>query len=172
MGSEPRRARITDIAAATNINRQRAAQILKAAGMRKDTGGTFLREKAIETINAIKDPALVVGNRAAGRASGASSDAVATLAASKALAEQFRAKKLELEIQQREGKLVPREEVETNARNFATFIRSAFLGMGPSIAPRLVGKSADEISNLIDADVRTILERLANVDFTLVDSAF
>ena len=36
MGSEPRRARITDIADATNISRARAGQILKAAGMRKE----------------------------------------------------------------------------------------------------------------------------------------
>ena len=78
MGSEPRRARITDIADATNISRARAGQILKAAGMRERfLRGTFLRDKAIETINALKDPAMSAGNRLAGRAEGASSDAIA-----------------------------------------------------------------------------------------------
>lgn len=170
--NEPRRANITAIAEACHISRARALQMLKAANLRKDRSGTYLFAKACEVINSLKDPSLAAGNRTMGRGDGAASGAVATLANAKALAEQFRAKKLELAIAKEEGRLVSREEVETNARNFATFIRSAFLGLGPSIAPSLIGKSADEIARLIDADVRNILERLANVDFTLVDEAF
>ena len=112
-----------------------------------------MRDKAIETINALKDPAMSAGNRLAGRAEGASSDAIVTLANAKALAESARARKLQLEVSQKEGRLVSREEVESNARNFATFIRSAFLGLGPSIAPKLIGKDADQISHIVDADV-------------------
>ena len=145
--TEPRRARITDIADATNISRARALQMLKAANLRKDRSGTYLFAKACETINALKDPAMSAGNRAMGRGGdGASNDAVITLANAKALAEAHRARKLEIEIAQKEGRLVERETVIEAGRDVLTHIRMGLTGIASKIAPRLLNQDTATIA--------------------------
>lgn len=162
--TEPRRANITDIAAACHVSRSKAAQTLKAAGLRRGKDGTYLFAKAVETIEALKDPAMSAGNRAAGRAEGASSDAIVTLANAKALSESARAKKLMLEVAQKEGRLIDRQTVIDAGQDVLAHIRVGLVGLAPRIAPRLLDKDAASISRTLTEEIENTLRDLADVD--------
>ena len=64
-GRQPRRANITSISETTHTSRARAAELLRAAGMRKDKAGTYLFGKACEVIKAAIDPERSIGHTAA-----------------------------------------------------------------------------------------------------------
>ncbi len=169
------RATITELAAENHIARNIALQHLKDAGIaRNPKDRTFNHTDASEAIRLRLDEARVVGNRNAPRASYGHSlddDARRTLNAAKAEGEQMRARKMRLQLEQAEGKLIDRETVAEVCKDIATRARSAFLSIGPKLAPRLAGMTDERaIAGLIEEEARLALGVLAD-PFTYANEA-
>ncbi|MGY3618419.1 hypothetical protein [Bradyrhizobium sp. USDA 10063] len=114
---------------------------------------------AVEAVKAIADSDRVIGHAASGRG-GVSNNAYAE---AKAQAELHRARKLELQNAQLEGRLIDRAAVtETGARIIAE-VRTALLAVGHRIANKVAGKSdTREIARIVEAEVREVLGALAD----------
>jgi len=170
----PRRASITAIADATHTSRGRAVELLKAAGMRRDRAGTYLFDKACETILALVDPARSVGHVAGGDSS-ALSDGVASnvsaLSGAKARYETLRSQKLEQEIAVRQGKLIPRDDVITLAKDVGAHVKANVLAVPAKVSANCIGKDAEEIQRILADALRDALIRLTDVGDYLLGTA-
>ena len=164
----PRRASITAIADATHTGRGRAAEILKAAGMRRDRAGTYLFDKACETITALLDPARSVGHVAGGDDSALSDGVagnVAALSGAKAQYEVARTRRLQIEIAKLEGRLVERDAVTALARDLAVHVRSGLSGVGARTAADLAATNEPaKAQAIVDQAIHDALTRLSAID--------
>jgi hypothetical protein len=70
--------------------------------------------------------------------------------------------KRRIEARKLEEGFMPREEVDAEFGRMATEIRTAFLGLPARVAKALDGKSEAERVALLEAEVRAVLEALAN----------
>jgi hypothetical protein len=171
----PRRANITTIADETHTSRQRAAAILKAAGMRKGPDDKFVFDKAVATILALIDPARSVGHVAGGDDT-ALSDGVAgnvsALSAAKAAYEAARTRKMEISVAQIEGRLVDRDAAIALARDLAVHVRSGLSGVGARTAADLAATNDPaKAQSIVDQAIHDALTRLSSLDtYILGDS--
>ncbi|MCW2284901.1 hypothetical protein M2323_002745 [Rhodoblastus acidophilus] len=161
------RATISALAAENHIARSVALRHLNDAGIFRDPNDkTFDHDEASAAIKLRLDEDRINGNRVAGRASNGNSlddEARRALNRSKAEAEQMRARKMRLQLEQAEGRLVEREAVEAVCRDIATRARSAFLSIGSKLAPRLAGMTDErQIRALIDQEAVAALGVLAD----------
>ena len=84
--------------------------------------------------------------------------------AAKLRRERARAGREELELAQLKGEYVRRDENEaSNIRKF-THIRNAFQGLPTRMAPVLYGRDPADIEQMLDTEVRKILESLSRGD--------
>lgn len=68
-----------------------------------------------------------------------------------------------LDLEERQGKLVPIEAVSATWRNVVVLVRARILNLPSKLAPRLLGKRhAAEVETIIRADVYEALEDLAD----------
>jgi hypothetical protein len=162
----PRRANISAISEATHTSRGRAAELLKAAGMRRDKAGTYLFAKACETILALVDPARSIGHQTGGDES-ALTDGVATnvsaLSSAKAAYETLRTERLRQQIDVQQGKLIPRDDVIALAKDVGAHVKSNILAVPAKVAANCQGKDADEVQRLLTEALRDALIRLTDV---------
>lgn len=70
-------------------------------------------------------------------------------------------RKLELDIEEREGKLLKREEVRSELAKFHGFIRARLVKFGGEISPALEGLSVPRIQKAIDKHVGELLKKLS-----------
>ncbi|ULO24249.1 hypothetical protein [Methylocystis sp. SB2] len=92
-------------------------------------------------------------------------DHMQALAAARATAESARARKIELEVASKEGRLVSRDVVNKTAVEFATHIRNGLLGFPARIAHKLVGAAdAEAIERVLDDAIREELAALSDID--------
>lgn len=81
---------------------------------------------------------------------------------SRAIREEYNAKLTQLQFERESGKLIPIEEVKTQAFTAGRRIRDRFLNMPDHIAPQLVGKTnIFEIKNILKSELTKILEELS-----------
>lgn len=116
-------------------------------------------EDAAELVRAYVDQARHVGHGAGGRGLGASSP----LSEVQVRLTEARARKLEIETAEAEGRLVSREAVtETGVRVIAA-ARTALLSLGNRLAEKLAGKTdLKEIAHIVETEVRDLLGVLAD----------
>jgi hypothetical protein len=161
----PERANITAISDALAMGRGHARKILDAAKIRHDKDGKYDSARAIEALTAFSDADKALGLALAGANPEKQTDHLAQLASAKAQAEMARARKLEIEVAQKEGRLVSREAVETATAEFATYARNSLLGLPAKIAHRFVGvRSAEDAERILDEAIRDELSNLSDVD--------
>jgi len=163
----PRRANITAIAEATHTSKGRAVTILKLARMRRASDGTFLYEKAVAEILASKDLARSVGHQVGGDDS-ALVGAVANVAAgvnSKVLFDAARTRKLTIEVEKMEGRLIERAVVIEMGLDIAAHVRINLAGIGAKIANDVVhAKDAATAQAFIDDAIHEALQKVADFD--------
>lgn len=162
----PRRAGISAIADATHTSRQRAAALLKAAGMRRDKAETYLFEKAVATILALIDPARSIGHVAGGDDSaltGGVAGNAATLAAAKAGYEVLRTERLRQQIDVQQGKLIRRDDVIALAKDAGAHVKANVLAVPAKVAANCIGKDGEEIQRILADALRDALIRLTDV---------
>ncbi len=81
---------------------------------------------------------------------------------SRAIREEYNAKLTQLQFERESGKLIPIQEVKTQAFTAGRRIRDRFLNMPDHIAPQLVGKTnIFEIKNILKSELTKILEELS-----------
>ena len=81
---------------------------------------------------------------------------------SRAIREEYNAKLTQLQFERESGKLIPIEEVKTQAFTAGRRIRDRFLNMPDHIAPQLVGKTnIFEIKNILKSELTKILDELS-----------
>jgi phage terminase Nu1 subunit (DNA packaging protein) len=166
----PERANITAISDALAMGRGHAKKILDAAKIRHDKDGKYDSARAIEALTAFSDADKALGLALAGANREKQKDHLAQLASAKAQAEMARARKLEIEVAQKEGRLVSREAVQNELTSFATFIRNGFLGLPAKIAHRFVGvRSAEDAERILDELIREELAALSDIDLFALD---
>jgi len=76
--------------------------------------------------------------------------------------EGYSARLQQLELEQRLGNLLDRTEVEDAFFTMTSRMRDEFMAMGAKLGPELVGLAAGEIAAKIEAETRSVLERLSN----------
>lgn len=160
------RLNISTLAEMTNLSRQRAKQVLQTCGIRRDSYRLYDADKALTALRAFTDTSKASGHRLSGEGSTAAppNDQMAALANARAAAEQARARKVELEVAQKEGRLISREAVTETAVAFASHLRNGLLGMGARVATKCVGRDADAISAIIEDAMRDALADLSDLD--------
>ena len=163
----PRRANISAISEATHTSRGRAAELLKAAGMRRDKAGTYLHDKAVATILSLIDPARSTGHVAGGDDS-ALTDGVPTnvsaLSSAKAAYEQARTRKMELSVAEIEKRLLPRDAVLDAAKDIAAHVRAGLAGVGAKTANDLAASTdASEAQRIVDEAINAALLKLCDL---------
>lgn len=84
------------------------------------------------------------------------------LAAAKLRKENALARRAELDVAEREGKVMERAAVEALAVGCLQELRAAFLGLAARVTPRVVGQDGATVHAIVDDEVRGILERLAD----------
>jgi hypothetical protein len=134
------------------------------AGVRMEAG-LFDHQAALAAIRSEVDPARVAGHAASGLGDQPHGSAITTLADSRAYGERMRARKIEIEVLQAEGKLVDRDEVIATGRDFIVRVKSALLNLGTRAAPHVVNNSdIADIARKINEQVRSILGELSSED--------
>lgn len=162
--SPPDLVSVKALADASGLDARTVRAILKRAGTHEYAGRTFRRAEALAAIRAGHDPSLEAGHALAGRGAVAPSTAMAELSRARASAETMRARKLELDVETRERRLVPRAEVEAAARDVITRATAAFMSTAVRVAPRLVNVADPTvIRRAIEAECRAALAALADV---------
>jgi hypothetical protein len=118
--------------------------------------------KAVETIAAVADRDRVLGHAASGRGEGGSDS---PYAAAKAESEGHRARKLELQNAQLEGRLIERASVEDTSRQILGDLRVALIATGVRLAPRVAGETDQKgIARIIEDEIRNTLTAFADPD--------
>lgn len=86
---------------------------------------------------------------------------------------ELKARQLELEIAEREGRLVSREAVAVSGEHVLTALRTTLLkSFGHRVAPKIAGKnSIEEITAIVDAEMFDVFGALSNADSFLEDEA-
>mgnify|MGYP001765491665 CR=1 FL=1 len=171
--TRPDTVNITELGEKFGLPRDKARRLLIAAGIRRDHHRQYPRADAEAALAAATDPARAAGNHAAGRgslddltpASGAAyAGRLDSLADAKAAAERARARKIELEVQAREGALVPRAAVTDALVDVVTSLRNSLLALGDKIAPSLAGLAPDDIADTLREAMRDELAAFADID--------
>jgi hypothetical protein len=142
----PRRATITAISEATRTSRGRAAELLKAAGMRRGRDGCYLFDKAVATILSLVDPSRSLGHRAGGDSSALddkTASNVSALSGAKAQYETLRTERLRQQIDVQQGKLIPRDDVIALAKDVGAHVKANVLAVPAKVAANCQGKDAD-----------------------------
>lgn len=161
----PQRVNITALSDALAMGRGHAKKIFDAAKIRHDKDGKYDSARAIEALTAFSDADKALGLALAGANPEKKNDHLAQLASAKAQAEIARARKLEIEVAQKEGRLVSREAAQNAANEFATYTRNSLLGLPAKIAHRFVGvRSAEDAERILDEAIRDELTALSDVD--------
>jgi hypothetical protein len=160
----PGRACITALAEQSNISRDKAKAILDQAGFKRDMYREYSEADALEVLQAAVDQSRAVGNHLAGRGSDASAINLNSVAAARARAEQARADKIELELDERRKNLISKSAVIDAASAFALHVRNGLLAVGDKAAAQCVGKSADQIAATINGFINEALSDLSDVD--------
>ena len=160
---------ITTLAERWGIARERARAILNAAGVQRNSYRLYDEARADAVLEAAVDKSMTIGNHLAGRGhdDGAGFSAFDTVAQAKAMAEQARAEKIRLEVDQKRGKLLDREQVLSDARDFAYHLRTGLLGLPSRVCTRLVGKDADAIARILAEEIRDALTELSDISLVL-----
>ncbi len=93
------------------------------------------------------------------------SSSISAMTEAKTASELERVRKLRLDNDRAEGKLIARQTAVATARDIATRARSALLPLGRKLAPMLNGLTDEiEISSIIESEIRHALASLANPD--------
>ena len=164
-------ANITELAELAGLSRNRAKQILDTAKVKRDKYRKYPTKLALECLLAFKDSSRSSGHALSnmGNIDAHQNDHMMALAAARATAENARARKLELEVAAKEGRLIDRKDVETAALNFATILRNSLMGLPSRLCTTLAGRSADEIETILDDAMRDALANVADLDNYLFD---
>ncbi len=157
------RLNITELAAEHHLSNGRAVALLRAAGVERDSRKLFDAMEARAVLSAAIDPARATGNRLAGRAGGAVAPEISELSKVRIETERARIRKMTLENDERTGKLVDRATVTEAGEAFAATVRTSIMAVAPKIAPRLVGKTRDEIAGALEIELRHALGDLSDV---------
>jgi phage terminase Nu1 subunit (DNA packaging protein) len=157
---------ITELAEVAGLSRPRAKQILNVAQIKRDKYRKYPTQRALEALFAFKDASRSSGHALAGLGNidAPQTDHMQSLAAARATAENARARKLELEVGVKEGKLIARADVETAALNFATILRNSLLGLPSRLCTTLVGRDADAIEIILADALRDALSNASDLD--------
>jgi hypothetical protein len=148
------RGMIRKIADACDVDHRTARSALKAAG--RDLESITL-EEGEEIVRAIADPARVNGHKATRVTSNPD------LRDARTRHEDLKARKLELETGQLEGRLIDRADVTETITAVIASARTACLALGVRCAPKLVGLTdPKQIARTIETEMRRILEDLAD----------
>ena len=158
----PERAGITELAEAANIARDRAARILREAGIVRDKLRRYPREKSLAALQAAVDPSRAAGHHLTGLGSDASNINLNELATARTDAERARARKLQLDVQEREGSLISKAAAIEGATDFTTYLRNGLLSIGDKVATKCVAKSADAIAAIVNEAIRDALAVLSD----------
>jgi hypothetical protein len=127
--------------------------------------GLFDHDSAIAATQTRVDPSRVAGHAANGHGDQPHSSAITTLADSRAYGERMRARKIEIEVLQAEGRLVERAEVIATGRDLIVKVKSALLNLGTRAAPQVVGNDdIADIARKINDHVRAVLGELSGED--------
>jgi hypothetical protein len=165
----PPRAGVTALAEAAGLSRSRAKQILDTAAIKRDKYREYPTSAAMAALLAFSDASRSTGHALNGDGNpDTRNDHMQALAAARATAETARARKVELEVAQKEGRLISRAAVLSAATDFATHLRNGLLGLGPRIATKCVGRDAEEIAAIIDGAIRDALSDLSDADAYLL----
>lgn len=144
------------IADAESVDPKTVRNALTAAG-RDPKSVTF--EEGAEIVRAVADPARVNGH-AATRVS--SNPALTDV---RRRHEDLKARQLELEIAQQEGRLIDREAVTATGAHIIATARTALLSLGHRVATKIAGKTdVKEIARIVEAEVRDVLGVLGDPD--------
>jgi hypothetical protein len=142
---------------------------LKAAEIIADATGKIDEAAALIALAEQVDPARTAGHAAGGFGEVAeSTDAktrgsLNTYADARAISEQMRARKLELEILHRSGELVEREQVKQIGVSIITSAKINLLALPSKLAPKLLGLSDAAVAQRIVEDAITeVLNALAD----------
>jgi len=148
------RGMIRKIADACDVDHQTVRSALKAAA--RDPESITL-EEGEEIVRAIADPARVNGHKATRVTSNPD------LRDARTRHEDLKARKLELETGQLEGRLIDREAVTATGLHIITTARTALLSLGHRIAEKVANKSdIKEIARIVENEVRDVLGALAD----------
>ncbi len=168
----PPEAGITELAEAAGLSRDRAKQVLDTAKIKRDKYRKYPTEIAMQVLLAFSDAGKATGHALNGYGNpDTRNDHMQALAAARATAESARARKIELEVANKEGRLVSRDAVNKTAVEFATHVRNGLLGFPARIAHTLVGVAdAEAIERVLDDAIRVELATLTDIDlFALSD---
>jgi phage terminase Nu1 subunit (DNA packaging protein) len=162
----PPEAGITELAEAAGLSRDRAKQVLDTAKIKRDKYRKYPTELAMQALLAFSDAGKSTGHALNGYGNpDTRNDHMQALAAARATAESARARKIELEVASKEGRLVSREAVNQAAVEFSTHIRNGLLGFPARIAHKLVGAAdAEAIERVLDEAIREELAALSDID--------
>ena len=86
--------------------------------------------------------------------------------AAKTAASKAQGEKLKLETDIKQGKLVPRAEVELDAATCATQVSSALMQLPARLAGMCAGQSAEDIMRIVRDEVRQIVRIIQTAAFT------
>jgi hypothetical protein len=163
------RANITAISDYASMSRGRVAELLKVSKIRPDKNRLYPVADAITALVAFSDAGISIGKQIG--ADALSSDVgdrnahLAALASARAASEQARARKLLLECESKERRLVEREAVTKAALEFATHVRNSLLGLSAKAAHRFVGvRTAEDAERILEELIREELTALSDVD--------
>jgi hypothetical protein len=166
------RSNITQLAHVLNMNRAEAKRILEIAKIKRDARAReYPTEIALAALVAFTDSSKASGQQLNGMGSGYENSNLNALADARASAEKARARKVILEVEQKEGRLVSKQAVVTAATDFATHLRNGLLGLGARICTKCVGRDADEISDIIETAIADALADLSDADSYLLTEA-
>jgi hypothetical protein len=116
-------------------------------------------EEGAEIVRAISDPARVNGHKATRVTSNPD------LRDARTRHEDLKARKLELETGQLEGRLIDREAVTATGMHIITTARTALLSLGHRIADKVANKSdTKEIARIVENEIRDVLGVLGDPD--------
>jgi len=73
----------------------------------------------------------------------------------------LRCRKHELDVAEREGELVPLEDVRRDWSTKVTMAKNKLIGFGAAVVPHLQGRDAPEQQGIIDARITEILNELS-----------
>lgn len=140
---------------------------LKTAGLRPDVEGLVPLDRATAIIEAAADTRSSAGHGAMGRGHHNGSDVseIGALAKSRADAEAMRARKLRLEIETKEGKLLDKATVMAAFADLVTRTRDHLLLLPAQIASRVSGITDErKIAAIIDDEIRRALTTLSDAE--------
>lgn len=160
---------ITELAAEFHISKDVATRYLTEAGIRRTEGSKqWPYAEAATAIRARKDPAKMIGHRAGGDAGGMKTlhaDGIdnALVANKQAIAAE-QARKLKLQNDEREKRLISRAAATESIVHLCTSARQQLEMIGLRLAPQLSGdpKEQRRIKSVIDAEVKRALGKLSD----------